>query len=135
MQSPTLESYRRVRGAELSSRFYDALLASHPDIRRSFAKTDFARQHDLFQHGLLMLLEFAQGSSVGRMAMHRLGEMHGPGHLDVAPHLYEHWIRCLVETVAALDPRWSDELEREWREDLRRGIDLLADAYRRPAHV
>lgn len=125
----SIESYRRVRSADFAARFYDKLLGSSAEIARTFERTDFTRQRELFQHGVLMLLEYAEGKAVASMAMQRLGAMHGRAHLNVAPRLYTTWTSCLIETLAAFDPEWSPALEAHWREDLAPGIAFLAHAH------
>jgi hemoglobin-like flavoprotein len=126
---PSIESYRRVRSAEFAARFYEKLLGSSAEIARTFERTDFARQRELFQHGVLMLLEYAEGKAVASMAMQRLGAMHGRGHLDVAPRLDTTWTACLIETLAEFDPEWTPELAAQWRHDLAPGIAFLASAH------
>jgi hemoglobin-like flavoprotein len=125
-----IESYRRLRRtARFAPRFYENLLGADPRIRRMFARTNFEKQHALFEHGVHILLEYAAGSAIGEMAVKRLGKRHSPSDLDVDPALYEIWIDCLVATARELDPKWSPALEKRFRGDLRKGIDEMTRAY------
>jgi truncated hemoglobin YjbI len=125
-----IESYRRLRRTpHFARRFYEKLLASDDRIRRMFAKTNFEKQHALFEHGVHVLLEYASGSAIGSMAIARLGERHSPKDLDVDPALYDKWIDCMLATAKELDPRWTPALEKRFRADLRKGIEDMTRAY------
>lgn len=125
-----IDSCRRLRRTQrFAPRFYEKLLSSDPRIRRMFSRTNFEKQHALFEHGVHVLLEFAAGSAIGEMAVRRLGERHSPRDLDVDPALYETWIDCLVGTASELDPEWTPALEKRFRSDLRKGIEQMTRAY------
>lgn len=96
-------------------RFYGAFLASDPRVPALFARTDFARQRELFEHGIFMLLDFRRGGTLGALAIQRLGELHGPRGLRVPGDLWATWIRCFVETAAEMDPEWTGDLASAWR--------------------
>lgn len=131
MPNDSLASLRRLRETQFARRFYDRLLTADREIARAFASTDFDRQAELFEHGLMMLLEYARGSAVGKMAMERLGEMHGPRRLDISPRLYAIWIDCVIEAARELDPSWDESLEVTWRADLEKGIEVITRAHAR----
>lgn len=120
-KSEALESFRRIRGDRLVDRFYELFLHSDERIRAMFAETDFARQKQMLQHGILMLLGHSRGDAIGGLALKRLGQRHH-GELGVEPELYKNFADCLIKAVAELDPEWSPRLERAWRADLERGI-------------
>lgn len=126
----SLDSFRRLRRAKnFAPRFYENLLASNKAIRERFAETNFTKQHELFDHGLHVLLEYAAGSAIGEMAIRRLGQRHGPGDLNINPLHYDIWIESLVKTARELDPKWNFALEKRMRKDLRLGIDEMVRAY------
>ena len=125
-----LDSFRRLRRTgTFAPRFYDKLLNSDSRIRDMFARTDFEKQHRLFEHGVHVLLEYAGGSAIGGMAMSRLGERHSQRDLDVDPALYDIWVDCLIATARELDPRWTSILERRFKADLKKGIERMKLAY------
>ena len=45
------------------------------------------------------------------------------------PILYELWLDSICETAKALDPEWSDDLDRHWRARLRPGMQIIMAAY------
>lgn len=124
-----MQSYNRVRQKGLAEKFYKTLLDADPRIKAKFKDTNFERQRELFIHGVLMLIEHAGGKALGEMAIKRLGELHSRKKLKVPPDLYPIWVNCLVETLAKLDPEFSPALDRQWRETLQKGIDIMTRMY------
>ncbi len=119
--SEPLESFRRIRGERLVDRFYDEFLKAEPRILSLFAQTDAAHQKRMLQHGLLMMLRFALGDSVSKLAIKRLGQRHHV-ELEIPVELYQPFVDSLMKSVASLDPEWSPRLDRAWREHLSIGI-------------
>lgn len=124
-----MQSFNRVRHIELAENFYQKLLAADLRIKAMFVHTDFVKQKELFTHGLLMLLKYANGEVVGKIAMNRLAETHSREGMGIDPSLYSIWIDCLVATVRELDPHFDTTLDRLWRQSLQKGIDVMAAAY------
>ncbi len=127
--SGVMESFDRVRHRGLAQGFYRTLLGADPRIKVMFENTNFERQRDLFLHGLLVLIEYANGQVLGEVAIERLGELHSRRKMNVPPDLYPIWVNCLVETLARLDPQFSPTLDRQWRETLQKGIDIMTRVY------
>lgn len=123
------ESFGRVYGPRLPERFYDILLHADPRIAALFKHTDFARQKELFLHGLVSLLDYAEGKASGKMAIKRLGELHSRKRMNIAPDMFIVWINSLIKTLAELDPNFSPQLEAEWRRALSPGIDVIKQMY------
>lgn len=119
------DSFRRVRLKDLTKRFYEIFLDADPRIRPMFQNTDFDRQNMVLMHGIQMLIEYANGSAVGEMAVRRLAEMHDRNHMNVTADLYAVWMDCLMKTLAEKDPKFSPELEIKWRNTLQKGIDMM----------
>jgi hemoglobin-like flavoprotein len=119
--SIVLESFRRIRGEALVERFYERFLATDERIRAMFAQTDFVRQKQMVQHGILMILNFANGDPIGSLALKRLGQRHSK-ELRVTADMYKTFIDCMTQAAADLDPQWNSRLERAWRDDLEIGI-------------
>ena len=124
-----LESFRRIRGDLLAERFYDRFLAADERVRAMFAQTDLVRQRQMLQHGILMILSFANGDAVANLALKRLGQRHGK-ELRVTPAMYDLFVDCMTRSAAELDPQWNPRLERAWRKDLTAGI---AEMQREPS--
>jgi len=123
------ESFGRVYGPRLPARFYEILLHADPRIAALFKQTDFARQKELFLHGLISLLDYAEGKASGKMAIKRLGELHSRKRMNIAPEMFIIWVDSLIKTLAELDPQFSPQLEAEWRRALSPGIDVIKQMY------
>lgn len=120
------KSLERARRRGLGKRFYELLMLSSDEIRGMFENTDFERQQELFEHGLQMLLKYAAGEPIGRMAIERLGRLHDAEHLGVRPSLYLAWAQCLLLALRELDPAFDDALEDAWIEAITPGIEAMS---------
>jgi hypothetical protein len=126
---PVLKSFARARRNGLGKRFYEVLLDVSDEIADRFADTDLERQVQLFEHGVLMLLQFARGDAVGQMALERLGRLHGRSQLDIHPDLYTPWLSCLIHVLGEIDPEFDDHLRERWIDMVRPGIQHMAQMY------
>jgi hemoglobin-like flavoprotein len=126
---PVLDSFARARRNELGPKFYDTLLGASSEIAARFAHTDLKRQVQLFEHGVLMLLQFGRGDAVGQMALERLGRLHSRAQLDIHPDLYTPWLSCLVHVVSQVDPEFDDDLREQWIDLVRPGLQHMAQMY------
>ncbi|UJR81214.1 globin domain-containing protein [Sandaracinus amylolyticus] len=114
----TLHSFRRLRERGFAHHFYERLFAADRRVPRLFARTDIARQRDLLEHGVSMLLAHRRGSALGEIAMRRLARLHGPGELDIGHDLFVIWLRVFLEVAGELDPEWTPELAAAWHSEL-----------------
>lgn len=124
-----IASYNRAKQNNLAEKFYEKLLASDTRISNAFTHTNFEEQRKLFVKGLLMLLQYGDNTTIGNIAIKRLGHSHSREGMNIAPELYPLWVQCLLETIAELDPEYSHELEQLWRNKLKKGIDAMTEAY------
>ncbi|AKF06160.1 hypothetical protein [Sandaracinus amylolyticus] len=124
----TLDSFRRLRERGFAHRFYEQLFVADRRVPRLFAGTDLARQRDLLEHGISMLLAYQRGSALGEIAMRRLALLHGPRGLDIDHDLYAIWLRVFLDVAGELDPEWTPELAAAWHAQLGASI---AEMHRR----
>jgi len=122
--SEALESFRRIRGEMLVDLFYKHFLASGARIRSLFEKTNFTEQKQMVRHGILMLLNYANGEAISQLALRRLGHTHHT-RIGISPDMYKSFVDCLIKAAAELDPLWSPRIERAWRADLLAGIEVM----------
>jgi hemoglobin-like flavoprotein len=92
-----------------------------------FAKTEFPRQHKLLQHGLGLLLSYANRAD--DTLLDRIAARHSSSGIDVPPALYPLFVESLLATVRELDPRCTSEVEEAWREALEPGITYMQSRY------
>lgn len=122
------ESYERcLRAPDFFVVLYEQLLASHPAIPPMFSGTEFPRQYRLLQHGLGLLLIYAKESDSD--LLDRIAARHSQRGLNVAPPLYDHFVDSLVAAVRRCDPECSPEVEADWREAVRPGVEFMQSRY------
>ena len=107
--------------------FYNIFLASNPVFAEMFANTDFSAQKDLLRRGISMMILFAEGNVVGKLALDRLGKTHGIHGMNIPADLYNFWMDSLVSAVAKIDPEFGPALEEAWREVLNKGVRHIVD--------
>ncbi len=123
------ESFKRMRQMDFADRFYDLLLASDLKTRALFHHTDFATQKKALIDGIYVLIDYSEGGPLGRMSINRLGEKHNRDHMNVPAELYPIWADCFIRALSEKDPAFSPDLEKQWREVLKPGIDHMISAY------
>ena len=122
------ESYSRcLRSPRFFASFYERLLASDPSIPPMFAKTEFPKQHKLLQHGLGLLLSYA--NRIDDSLLERIAARHSSSGLNVPPALYPLFTESLLATVRELDAKCSPEIEQAWREALEPGLAFMQSRY------
>jgi hemoglobin-like flavoprotein len=138
MFSPDLEVFndslaRCLRGEQFFQRFYELFLASSPEVRDKFHATDFRKQRRMLQTSFYMLIEYmVLGWPECRAYLERIAVAHGRQGRDIAPHLYDLWLECLLRAVKECDDRWSPEVEAAWRYMMNAGIAFLKSRYEVP---
>jgi len=122
-------SFGRANNRTFGKKFYEKLLGADPKIAALFKNTDFTKQYELLVHGIVVLIDYAEGNAMGQMAIKRLAEKHNRKNLNVSPQLYSRWIDCFIKTVTELDPQFTPDLGQQWRTTLQKGIDAIIKAY------
>jgi hemoglobin-like flavoprotein len=122
------ESYSRcLRSPRFFADFYERLLASDPAVPPMFADTEFPKQYKLLQHGLGLLLSYANRTDDS--LLERIAARHSSSGIGVAPEQYALFIDSLLATVRDLDPKCDAEVEQAWREALEPGIAFMKSRY------
>jgi hemoglobin-like flavoprotein len=122
-------SYTRcLREPGFFAALYDRLLASDPAIPPMFAGTEFPRQHKLLQHGLGLLLSYANKPDA--MLLERIAARHSSAGVDVPPEMYRFFVDALLHAVRTSDPQCDHEIEAAWQEAVRPGIEFMQSRYR-----
>jgi hemoglobin-like flavoprotein len=122
------ESYSRcLRSPRFFQSFYDRLLASDPVVPPMFAETEFPKQYKLLQHGLGLLLSYANRTD--DTLLERIAARHSSSRIDVPPTMYDLFVDALLATVREIDPKCSPEIEDAWREALEPGLSFMKSRY------
>ena len=119
-----IASYHRCRhSGALFDTFYEIFLSKSPEIAAKFIRTDIDRQKRMMKESLLEMLCLYSGVELAKQAIERLGKRHIQ--LEVRPEHYELWLDSLCEAIAKHDPEYREELDGQWREAMRPGINLM----------
>lgn len=123
-------SYRRcLEAKDFFARFYAKFFEECPEAETMFAATDFERQHRLLQHAIGLLLNFDRQPDTKPNILSRVAERHSRRDLAVAPALYPMFLDSLIDTMRLLDPDFTEETERAWRDATAKGIAYMQSRY------
>lgn len=127
---------RCLRGDRLFQRFYELFLASSEEVREKFRATDLRKQARMVKSSFYMLVEYlALGWPECEAYLQRIAAAHSKRERDVAPHLYDLWLECLLKAVKECDELYSPQVEAAWRYVMGAGIYFLKARYDPPEPV
>ncbi|AXS83117.1 globin [Marinobacter sp. Arc7-DN-1] len=108
--------------------FYRRFLMSSSEVRMLFRNTDMAEQRHMLKKSFFSLVSF-YASGIIDDVLRRTAYLHSARQLNIKPHLYDLWLECLIDTVRAYDPEFSDDVELAWRLILSPGITYMKFGY------
>jgi hemoglobin-like flavoprotein len=110
--------------------FYEKFLASSPEVRKKFAKTDFIHQKRALTASFHLLLLAAEDETRGPdRYLTDVAARHGGGELDIGAELYDLWLDSLLAAVRECDPEVSPAVEKAWEDVMMVGIHYLCRNY------
>lgn len=127
--SAVRDSFNRINNLAFAGRFYEHLLATDAKMKEKFKHTDFKKQKEALLGGIYVLIEYSEGGAIGQVSINRLSEKHNRSNMDVPADLYPIWVDCFIQAVSEMDPRFSPDLETQWRKTLKPGIDKMIAEY------
>jgi hemoglobin-like flavoprotein len=92
-----------------------------------FAETEFPKQYKLLQHGLGLLLSYA--NRMDDTLLERIAARHSSSGIGIPPAMYELFVESLLATVREIDPKCGPEIEDAWREALEPGLSFMKSRY------
>ncbi len=105
-------------------RFYRRFIAANPTVAKMFHGTDMEQQYKMLKDSMDEMRKFYfEHEESSYLAA--LGRVHASRDLQVTPYLFDVWLNCLVDTVGALDPSYSDEVGDAWRAIMAPGIGYM----------
>lgn len=110
-------------------RFYERFIGSSDEVASKFENTDLARQSQMLEDSLRLVLQAAEGVEAGRDHLAHIAEMHSRRRLGIGPHLYQLWLDAVVKVASETDPEWEESLEDVWRAALQPCIDRMIRAH------
>lgn len=114
-------------------RFYELFLEASPEARAKFAGTDLAQQRRMLKASLVLMMLSTGGKAEGMVHMERIATVHSKGGYDIAPHLYDTWLDCLLQAVKEFDDQVDDDVIATWRRVLEPGIAFMKSRHEKPA--
>ena len=114
---------------DFADKFYAIFLTKSPEIPPLFAQTAFEKQRKLLRATVYIMVTRDVDDPIARETLERIGRSHGRSELDIRSELYDLWLDSVCETVKDLDPEWTPETERFWRERMAPGIALITSQY------
>jgi len=124
------KSYIRAGGKSLVTAFYARLMSASEEIRKRFEHIDMEAQAGILAHAIVMSFLFVDtDQQVAQKCLNNVRESHSRGQLNIAPELYDTWLDCLIETVAACDPKSSEELLSHWHAVMSVAINHIREGY------
>lgn len=127
---------RCLQGDRFFQRFYELFLASSEEVREKFSATDFRKQARMVKSSFYMLVEYlALGWPECEAYLERIATGHSKRQRDIAPHLYDLWLECLLKAAKECDERYSPQVEAAWRYVMGAGIRFLKARYDPPSEA
>lgn len=110
-------------------RFYARFVLSSDDVADRFAKVDLKRQASVLRSSLYLILRAAMGRDEGIEHLEEVARTHSRKGHDIPPHLYAHWVDCLIAAARETDPHFTEQHEQHWRACLAPCIAVLTDRH------
>ncbi len=125
------QSYGRcLRDKHFIDRFYEVLMASHPEIPPMFAHTDMFKQRLALRRGISIAILHAAGSTLAKRSVDKMADLHGAsGPAPVQPHFHACWLESLIKVIAETDPVADTALLVRWRQAMSVVIDVFTRRY------
>jgi len=124
------ESYDRCcSNGDFPATFYEIFFTKSPEIPKLFADTDFTQQKRHLRASLLLLIKYQPGDEAIRIALEKIGQTHSRGQMDIRPDFYPLFLESVCEAVKKHDSEWTPELENQWKERVKDGVELIVAMY------
>src|SRR3569833_1613212 len=95
--------------------FYNAFMATSPEVARLFKNTDFTRQKKMLQMSLNQHISHAMCIGIVDGYLHQLAEKHSRHHLNVEPHHNTARHNSHKKAVKQHDPKYTPAQEQARR--------------------
>ena len=116
---------RCLNDSRFLDRFYELFVSSSDSVADKFRDTDFDNQKRVLASSLYLMIMAMESGEAAVAYMERIASRHNRDDLDIRPEMYDVWLDCLVCAASACDPSFSDEIEQNWREVMRFGIEFM----------
>ncbi len=120
---------RATEQGDLFGVFFELLLNSNLKIRSKFIGREVSKHKESLRDGIETVLLAAEGDSNAQNQLTKLRETHSRDNIGVDPMLYRYWVDSFLRALELLDPEYTSDLEREWREIMRHVTSHMAEGY------
>ena len=124
------ESYGR---CNLSKGFYDdfytTFFSKSEEVKSKFRNTDLEKQKEALRYGLGFMILYSRKHHTAVRKIDEIAKIHDQQHHNIHPDLYPIWIDSLLEVVGKHDKDFTPELDEQWRQLLKVGIDRFLELY------
>lgn len=107
--------------------FYNAFLASSPEVKAMFGHSNMAAQKLLLRQGIMNIVLYSRGMPDTKLKS--LGCSHSRQGFNIRPELYQLWVDALLTTVEQHDHLATADTLAAWRTVVQQGIDVIAQEY------
>ena len=117
---------------EFLETFYDLFMRSSPEVREKFARVNWFRQKRMLVASFHMMMVAEEEGTDGNPHLERVASTHSKQGRDIPPHLYDHWLSCLLQAASKYDSQWDEGCETVWRKMMEKGIRYMTTRYEGP---
>ena len=117
-----------VDGVSFVEHFMKHLLTSSEEIRGFFVNSD----GEAFSRGLILALVHLAGyfpDHIPDRVLEGIAVRHNRHGRAIAPHLYDTFLDCMLDTVVLYDPEYEEHVGEAWRHVLSPGLEYIKSQY------
>ena len=111
------------------SLFYQKFVISNSEVREKFSNTNMEHQKMMLHASLYMIMLATQDNEAATVYLDRVAKRHSKTELNIRPELYDIWLETLINTVAEVDPMFTNQIETAWRNVMTYGIEYMLSQY------
>jgi hemoglobin-like flavoprotein len=116
------------RGMIFVDEFIDELIRSSEEIESKFTAAGRERMGSALLHSLVLLSAYSQ-AKVPSDALQEIAERQSRSQRDIAPHLYDVFLECLLRIVQKSDPEYTAEVGEAWKDVMGPGLEYMKSMY------
>lgn len=117
-----------IDGVSFVDAFMESLIGVSEEVASKFTEAGRQRMSNAVQHSILHLAAYSQAREASD-ALRAIARRQSRKERDIAPHLYDVFLTCLLHVVARYDPEHTDEVGEAWRHVLTPGLEYMKAMY------
>lgn len=109
-------------------KFYELFIASSDEVKKKFKDTDMDDQKLMLQASLSYIVLASRDPSALRY-LDNVAESHSSRQYNIPSHLYDLWLKSMIQAVQLFDPEFNSEIKKAWEQIMKKGINYLKEKY------